>query len=234
MLSEKHCMVQMKNIVVIFLLSFSALLNAADPRPNPDEKELSRKVRITAAMGSVVINHQGVPVTVQRIQDTSNRLVDDFTKTSRPCPPFCIHPITAAPGVRTIGELELLDYMQTTVKNEEGVLLDARMSNWYNSETIPGAVNVPFVMLTRVSEKRDRLLSVFGVKTNDGVKDFSEAVYLTLFCNGPWCDQSPRAIKGLIDAGYPAEKLQYYRGGMQAWKSFGLTTVLPESNTVGE
>ena len=227
-------MIQTKNVVVIFLLIFSTVLNAADPRPNSDEKELSRKVRITAAMGSVVINHQGVPVTVQRIQNTNNRLVDDFTKTSRPCPPFCIHPITAAPGVRTIGELELLDYLQTTVKNEEGVLLDARMPNWYNSETIPGAVNVPFVMLTRASEKRDRLLSVFGVKINNGVKDFSEAVDLTLFCNGPWCDQSPRAIKGLIGAGYPAEKLQYYRGGMQAWKSFGLTTVLPESNTVGE
>ena len=227
-------MIQMKKVVVIFLLSFSALLNAADPRPNPDEKELSRKVRITAAMGSVAISHQGIPVTVQRIQNTNNRLVDDFTKTSRPCPPFCIHPITAAPGVRTIGELELLDYLQTTVKNEEGVLLDARMPNWYNSETIPGAVNVPFVMLTRASEKRDRLLSVFGVKINNGVKDFSDAVYLTLFCNGPWCDQSPRAIKGLIGAGYPAEKLQYYRGGMQAWKSFGLTTILPESNTVGE
>ncbi len=227
-------MIQMKKVVVIFLLSFSALLNAADPRPNPDEKELRRKVRITAAMDSVVINHQGIPVTVQRIQNTNNRLVDDFTKTSRPCPPFCIHPITAAPGVRTIGELELLDYLQTTVKNEEGVLLDARMPNWYNSETIPGAVNVPFVMLTRASEKRDRLLSVFGVKINNGVKDFSDAVYLTLFCNGPWCDQSPRAIKGLIGAGYPVEKLQYYRGGMQAWKSFGLTTILPESNTVGE
>ena len=219
---------------VVVLFSFSTLLHAADPHSNLDEKELSRKVRITAAMDSVIINHQGVPVTVQRIQDTNNRLVDDFTKTSRPCPPFCIHPITAAVGVKTIGELELLDYLKTTVKNEEGVLLDARMPNWYNSETIPGAVNVPFVMLTSASEKRDSLLSVFGVKIKNGAKDFSKAINLTLFCNGPWCDQSPRAIKGLIDAGYPAEKLQYYRGGMQAWKSFGLTTVLPVSNTVGE
>ena len=81
-------MIQTKNVVVIFLLSFSTVLNAADPRPNPDEKELSRKVRITAAMGSVVINHQGIPVTVQRIQDTNNRLVDDFTKTFATMPTF--------------------------------------------------------------------------------------------------------------------------------------------------
>ena len=46
------------------------------------------------------------------------------------------------------------------------------MPNWYNSETIPGAVNVPFVMLTRASEKRDRLLSVFGVKINNGCEKF--------------------------------------------------------------
>jgi len=31
-------------------------------------------------------------VTVQRIQDTNNRLTDDYAKTSRPCPPFCIQP----------------------------------------------------------------------------------------------------------------------------------------------
>ncbi len=218
---------------VVLLLFLSASLCATNAVSNEDDKQ-DLKVRITAAMGEVVIDHQGIPVIVQRIQDTNNRLVDDFTKTSRPCPPFCIHPITAAPGVRTIGELELLEFLQTTVKNEEGVLLDARMPNWYNSETIPGAINVPFIMLTKASEKRDRLLGVFGVKNKKGVKDFSGAIKLTLFCNGPWCDQSPRAIKGLIGAGYPAEKLQYYRGGMQAWKSFGLTTVLPESNTVGE
>ena len=72
-----------------------------------------------------------------------------------------------------------------------------------------------------------------GAKIKDsGEVDFTNAINLALFCNGPWCDQSPRAIKGLINAGYPPEKIQYYRGGMQAWKSFGLTTVLPTSNAV--
>jgi hypothetical protein len=43
-----------------------------------------------------------------------------------------------------------------------------------------------------------------------------------------WCDQSPRAIKGLLHLGYPAEKLLYYRGGMQDWMILGLTVVTPE------
>lgn len=193
------------------------------------------KVNITAEIPSVVVNHRGVPVTIQRIQDVNNRLADDFTKTSRPCPPFCIHPIEAAPGVKTIGELELLAFLRDEVAAENGLLIDARMPNWYNSETIPGAVNIPFVIFTKASPKRDRILSLFGVAQDKaGNDDFSSAIRLTLFCNGPWCDQSPRAIKGLIRAGYPADKLQYYRGGMQAWKSFGLTTVLPESHAVDE
>lgn len=210
--------------LILVLLCFSQALQA---------ESKSREVKLTEEIESVTINHQGLPVVIERIQDTNNRLADDFTKTSRPCPPFCIHPMEAAPNVRTIGELELLDFLQHEVAIESGLLIDARMPNWYSSETIPGAVNIPFVIFTKASEKRDSLLGLFGVKkTASGDNDFSQAIKLTLFCNGPWCDQSPRAIKGLINAGYPAEKLQYYRGGMQAWKTFGLTTVLPQSHAV--
>ncbi|MGB5520728.1 MAG: hypothetical protein WBO73_20030, partial [Gammaproteobacteria bacterium] len=61
--------------------------------------------------------------------------------------------------------------------------------------------------------------------------DFSEAKQILLWCNGPWCGQSPRAIRALISLGYPAEKLYYYRGGMQMWQSLGLTTVLPSDTS---
>jgi hypothetical protein len=49
-----------------------------------------------------------------------------------------------------------------------------------------------------------------------------------MFCNGPWCDQSPRALKNLVLLGYPPHKLNYYRGGMQLWQLLGLTAVVPE------
>lgn len=210
-------------IVTLFILP-AQMLHAADNK---------NIVNITHDIASIEVMHQGIPITIRRIQDTENRLADDFTKTSRPCPPFCIHPIEAVKGVRTIGELELMDFLQNDVAIEQGLLIDARMPNWHNSETIPGAVNVPFVIMTKASEKRTRILQLFGARLKEsGEMDFSLAITLTLFCNGPWCDQSPRAIKGLVNAGYPPEKIQYYRGGMQAWKSFGLTTVLPESNAV--
>ena len=196
-------------------------------------EESDIKVMIAEGIPFVDVDHQGVKVRIKRIQDTENRLVDDFSKTSRPCPPFCIHPIEAAPGVHTVGELELIKFLLTNVASETGLLIDARMPNWYESETIPGSVNIPFVIFTTPSAKRDSIMQLLGgTKTSAEKYTFKNPKHLTLFCNGPWCDQSPRAIQGLIHAGYPANKLSYYRGGMQLWKSFGLTTVLPKSREV--
>ena len=190
------------------------------------------KVGITADMGSIIVKHRRVPIKVQRIQDTDNRLVDDFSKTSRPCPPFCIHPISAAPGVRTIAEVELLDFVAHDVEQKKGFLIDARMPKWYKSETIPGAINLPFIIFSKKGKGLDKILKLLGGKKSGDHFDFTNAKELALFCNGPWCDQSPRAIRNLIALGYPPEKLRYYRGGMQLWKLFGLTTVLPTSNKV--
>jgi rhodanese-related sulfurtransferase len=45
-----------------------------------------------------------------------------------------------------------------------------------------------------------------------------------LFCNGPQCPQSPRAIRQLLEAGYPAQALAYYRGGMHDWVTLAMPT----------
>lgn len=191
-------------------------------------------VRLTEDIPFITITHQGREIVVKRIQDTKNRLIDDFSKTSRPCPPFCIHPMSAAPDVETYGELELLKFIRDKVDNDKGLLIDARMPRFFNTETIPGSVNIPFVLFA--SSKITKVLDLLGAKSNskDDKLDFSQTIELCLFCNGPWCDQSPRAIRALIKAGYPTNKLKYYRGGMQVWKLFSLTTVLPQSNIVGE
>lgn len=185
-------------------------------------------VGITKDKPFVSVLHQGSEVQVKRIQDTQNRLVDDFAKTSRPCPPFCIHPMQAAPNVDTLGELELLNFVNNKVKSGKGLLIDARMPKFFNSETIPGSVNIPFVLFT--GGNAEKVVTLLGVKEGKNGLDYSQAKELCLYCNGPWCDQSPRAIKALMKVGYPADKLKYYRGGMQLWKIFSLTTVLPKPN----
>jgi rhodanese-related sulfurtransferase len=50
------------------------------------------------------------------------------------------------------------------------------------------------------------------------------------YCNGAWCGQSPTNIKTLLMLGYPANKIKWYRGGMQDWRMLGLTTVPPAAD----
>lgn len=46
----------------------------------------------------------------------------------------------------------------------------------------------------------------------------------TLFCNGPQCPQSATALHDLVAAGYPAETLAYYCGGMHDWITLSMPT----------
>jgi len=196
--------------------------------------------------------HEGRSIKIQRIQDPGYELKGYFAKTARKCPPFCIQPIAVDPAVRTIGEIELFHFMENDLREGRGVLIDARTPSWHKKGTIPGSVNYPFTLFTQDenADERDALFREFGAKprqqpgliekTMQGLGlsdkqyltdrwDFTGASTLVLWCNGPACGQSPRAIEGLISAGYPADKIFYYRGGMQMWQLWGLTTVVPES-----
>lgn len=196
------------------------------------------EVNLAEGLPFVEVMHEGKKIKIERVQDPENAVSGFWAKTSRKCPPFCIHPIDAAPGVATVGEVELIDFLKNQVAKGTGLLIDARTPDWYLKGTIPGSVNIPFTVFTVVptdagergkaqAHLRDSLRQ-FGVKSGALTTwDFSEAKELLLFCNGVWCDQSPRAIKGLIALGYPAHKLRYYRGGMQEWMVLALTVVTP-------
>ena len=206
-------------LLSIMLFSFSFVIQAEE-----------YKVKITNDLAYLDVIHNGETIRIERIQDTSNHLNSGFAKTSRPCPPFCVRPIKLTDGVKTVGEMELLNFLATKVKNGQGVLVDARMPEWFEKGTIPSAVNIPFTILTGGIESAHtkRIIKLLGaVEKKDGTWDFSKARELLLFCNGLWCGQSPRAIKSLIKIGYPEEKMFWYRGGMQAWQLLGLTTVTP-------
>lgn len=169
---------------------------------------------------------------IERNQDQEAIIPDTFAKTSRPCPPFCIQPMQAAEGVETIGELELMAFLEQHVQNQTGALIDARLESWYRGGTIPGSVNFAFNLFESPDQNPflEPVLQILGgVHKDDGTWDFSKAKELALFCNGPWCGQSPRAIRNLVAVGYPPERIRYYRGGMQAWLALGLTVYVPGS-----
>ncbi len=192
-------------------------------------------VKIAPDIPYIYVDHKGVKVKVMRIQDTAHLLTDDYTKTSRPCPPFCIHPIKISQDIKTVSTLEVVKFMRDKVNKGKGLIIDARLPSWYNLETIPSAINIPFVFFENnpPKEKVEKLLLLLGAKKKkDGSLDFSQAKELLLFCNGLWCDQSPRFIKHILAYGYPAKKILYYRNGMQGWKLLGLTTVVEKGRFI--
>jgi len=172
---------------------------------------------------------------IKRNPDNKNKVNPSFAKTSRPCPPFCIQPSTLAPGVETIGEVEMIDYVKRMSDGDDSIIvLDSRTPDWVKKGTIPGAINLPWTKLNPAKGAdpisiAEIMENVFNVKESEGLFDFSSCKTAVMFCNGMWCGQSPNNIKNLLKFGYPAHKIKWYRGGMQDWEILGLTTAPPAS-----
>jgi len=107
----------------------------------------------------------------------------------------------AAAGVQTVGELELVEMVE-----QGAAVIDCRTAGSFGGRTIPNSVHIP----------HDEMI--------DRIEELDRGRVSILFCNGPQCPQSPRAIRGLLDAGYPAEALAYYRGGMHDWVTLAMPT----------
>ncbi|GAB4267074.1 MAG: hypothetical protein Kow0013_16650 [Pararhodobacter sp.] len=173
-------------------------------------------VNITPDIASVMVPTDTTPVEIRRNQDNDAVLTGEWARTSRPCPNFCIQPMSPAEGVTTIGELELLAALQ----DPDVIVTDSRVRSDYLGGTIPGAIHLPY---TEVADRLD----VLGCEVDFDGFDCTNASRVVLFCNGPWCGQSPTAIRRMIAAGFPAERISYYRGGMQVWRMLGLTVIEP-------
>ena len=189
-----------------------------------------KPVGITPDMSNVTVKHKGKKVTIKRNPNNKNTVNEAFAKTSRPCPPFCIQPATLAPGVETIAEVEIMDYLKKIAKGDSSiVVIDSRTPDWVKRGTIPGSVNIPWTSLNPAKGADpisigEILQEKFNVTESEGLWNFNDAKTLVMFCNGMWCGQSPNNIKNLLKFGYPAHKIKWYRGGMQDWEILGLTT----------
>ena len=208
-------------ILVSFLMVFSSNVMAENT------------VKITSQMEKADVLHKGKPFTIDRNQDQFNLMNPDFILTSRPCPPFCIQPMNLGIGVETVGELELIDFLKKIKDGDKSILvIDSRTVDWVQKGTIPGSINIPWDQLSTSIGGADPMtvkehLTNFGAQELEGLWDFSQAKTLILFCNGVWCGQSALNIKTLLKYGYPPHKLKWYRGGMQAWETVGLSIAKP-------
>ena len=191
-----------KSCLLILVILFSHSGVAAEEGP----------VNIRDGIPFVDVQTESGPFRIERESDNYNEIFGDWALTSRPCPPYCIQPMIVAEGVTTIGELELLDFLQ----DGQTVVIDSRTNSWFQGGTIPGAINIPY------DEILDRL-AILGCEPDFDGWDCQNAKQVALFCNGNWCGQSPTAIRNLLEVGYPAERIFYYRGGIQAWRMLGLS-----------
>ncbi|HWK29973.1 MAG TPA: rhodanese-like domain-containing protein [Solirubrobacter sp.] len=109
-----------------------------------------------------------------------------------------IQPHELPGGVRTVGELEVLDHLRAG-----GLAIDTRQPDQLASGTLPGAIAI------RHQEIVDRL-------PGDAHGP------IVLFCNGPQCAATPQAVAALLAAGHAPDRLRYYRGGIHDWVTLGL------------
>jgi len=208
----------MVNAALVLAVGFSSTACAAS----------NLKVKINKKLASVSVMHKGKSVTIKRDQNQKATVIKAFAKTSRKCPPFCIQPSTLAPGVETVGEVEVIGYLNRLHnKGDKSILvIDSRTPNWVAKGTIPGSISVPWTILKNADPLSVMdVMEKFGASENQGIWNFSKVKTLVMFCNGMWCGQSPNNIKQLLKMGYPAHKIKWYRGGMQNWANLGLTTV---------
>ena len=183
-------------------------------------------VMISKGVKSIDIELNDDKFTIMRNQTAGNQISSLYNTTNRGRP----QPMILAQGLETVGELEFIDFMKRAQSDETISIVDSRKPGWYERLRIPGAVNIPFTSFETKDDAIDTMEDELNVKVNDnGTLDFSKAKTIVAYCNGYWCGQTPEMIKNakysLLNMGYPVSKIKYYRGGMQAWTSFGLTVV---------
>ncbi|MCW8831353.1 MAG: rhodanese-like domain-containing protein, partial [Gammaproteobacteria bacterium] len=145
-----------------------------------------KPVGISKGVMSVEVVNHGKKTKITRNQDNSNTIKQDFAKTSRPCPPFCIQPMVLAPGVETIAELEVMDYLSKMANGDDSILvIDSRTPDWTKKGTIPGSINIPWTKLNAAKADAISIGEImedkFNVGGDEDDRDFSKAKTLVMF-----------------------------------------------------
>jgi len=110
-----------------------------------------------------------------------------------------IAPISLGRGVQTVGELEVIEHIAAGDQ-----MIDTRLPEYVAAGTLESAVAIAHVEMAERAAEVDRSRPA------------------VLFCNGPQCPATPKAIETLLSLGHPGEMLRFYRGGIHDWVTLGL------------
>lgn len=166
----------------------------------------------------------GVEKNINQAITLDQSQIGAFHKPSPNCGPLCIAPLSAASDVSNVGEREVINFIANVVSAGEGLLVDSREPQGRAAGFIPASVNVPFNLVQPENPYMSDILQALGARAFEDTLNFSDAMPLIIFDDGPTTSDALSLIAGLIEAGYPSEKLSYYRGGMLVWTALGLNT----------
>lgn len=177
--------------------------------------------RVTEAKASFVFN--GERIKIARDNPDAARFALQFAASGGTCGGPCIAPMQIAPGIATLGEIEVLDFLVNEVAVNQGLMVDARKPADRAKGYIPGSVSLPYSTIAPTNSFRSDIMQALGAREFAGVYNFTDARSLLIFDNGPSSDDAGKLVANLLEAGYPAELLRYYRGGMQVWSLLGFS-----------
>lgn len=166
----------------------------------------------------------GQDFVISRASTLSQPAIDTLNQISATCEAPCLSPMTVAENVATFGELDVITFLSTDVEAGDGLLIDARLPEARAGGFIPASVNVPAATVSPANPYRDDILAALGAREFQGISNFDDVLSLVVYDSGPATTDAQSLITDLLDAGYPADKIAYYRGGMQVWSVLGLTT----------
>jgi len=155
----------------------------------------TQKVNITEELESLSIIYRKKKIKIER-----------FAPKDKSCPPYCISAMNIK-NIKTVGELEVLKFISHLDNSKRRILVDVRTTKQYKKSTIPASVNIPN------SKYRGEI-----------IKLINHIDKLLVFDNGILDTQAIKLIDNLLETGYSQNKILYYRGGLESWKSLGLTT----------
>ena len=180
--------------------------------------------KLLPVTADAVFTFNGQEFTISRASTIDPTTITALSQTSATCPSPCLSPMVVALNVPTLGELYVIDFLSNQVESGEGLLIDARLPTDRALGFIPASVNIPATALAPTNPYRDEILMALGAKEFQGPFNFTDAMSLVIFDAGPVTQDATCLITDLLAAGYPAEKIGYYRGGMLVWSTSGLST----------
>lgn len=175
-----------------------------------------------ASNASFVFN--GLQKNIRQASTLDAARIAAFLKPDDTCAPLCLTPARYSGDIATIGEAEVITFLAQAVARGTGLLIDSRLPESRANGFISGSVNVPYSLVSEENPYMPDIMQALGARSVEGALTFTDAMPLVIFDDGPSTTDAPNLISALLFAGYPSDKISYYRGGMLVWTALGLNT----------